>query len=301
MDLTNIKGKLDNKIITRYAPSPTGHLHIGHVASAIYVWGLAQLLEAKVIIRIEDHDGDRSKKIYEDSILEDLEWLGFLSNNETVEITRQSDSSVLYNFYLNKLARKKLIYPCYCSRKVIQSKQLPQSKELYYDGTCRSNLFQNSRDCSVRLRTNHELQSFWDDSRGDVSQNVGHQCGDFTLKDQKNYWTYQFSSVVNDFESSVNLIIRGLDIINSTGRQVYLRKLLEIDVEPVYFHHPLILDQQSKKKLSKKDNAKPINYFRETNYKASWVLGEAARLVGLISNHKNLSYNDLKNIFQETK
>jgi glutamyl-Q tRNA(Asp) synthetase len=297
MNIKEITRKISGPIRTRFAPSPTGQLHMGHVASAIYVWGIAQKLKAQVIVRIEDHDGARSKNIYEKSILEDLDWLGFLNAEETFQITRQRDSTDHYKNYLNRLTANNLVYPCTCSRKKIKLRQEKKFKELYYNGNCRSESFLGNLDCTLRLKTNSEPQAFWDLKKGQVTQNLSQQCGDFAIRDQKNYWTYQYSSTVDDIKSKINLVIRGLDLIESTGRQVYLRSMLNEKSESVYLHHPLIWDDSSGFKLSKGDKSKPISFFRESKRKASWVLGQAAFLVGLCKEPRDLSYADLKSLF----
>src|SRR4029077_17101194 len=117
-------------MLTRYAPSPTGHLHLGHVVNAIYVWGIARAAGGRVLLRMEDHDRIRCRGEFERSILEDLAWLGFEPDDGLRPLRRQSDRDALYHEALERRRRSHLVYACDCSRRQIAGER--------YDGTCRT-------------------------------------------------------------------------------------------------------------------------------------------------------------------
>ena len=149
--IQELKEEKGIKFKTRFAPSPTGELHMGHLVSAIYVWGLAQILGAKVSLRFEDHDEGRYRKKYENSILEDLQWLGFLQSPETFNVTRQSDHRDRYEKSFGHLNSLGLVYPCDCSRKDIRLRKEQYESELSYDGFCLKNSPLNNSLVKVRM------------------------------------------------------------------------------------------------------------------------------------------------------
>lgn len=272
--------KLPTHLITRYAPSVTGRLHLGHVASALSVWGIAETLGAKVLIRLEDHDKERSRKEYEESILEDLYFLGFLKHPLTKEVIHQRDQEESFQKAFETLNKKELLYPCYCSRKEILSRCHQKTQEIFYDGLCYQNKSQSGGH-SFRVHVTEPEQSFLELEKGLQVQNISNQCGDFVVKDRKGFWSYQLACVVSDNLSGVNLIIRGEDLLSSTGRQVYLQKSLGYSTEVSYFHHPLIYEKDSKKKLSKSEGSEGIGVLRAQGWSAEEIRREAASLVGL--------------------
>ena len=299
MTIQSCRERISGNIITRFAPSPTGYLHLGHVASAFYVWGLAELFGAKVMIRFEDHDGERSRDEFEKSQFKDLEDLGFIARKETLSIERQSDDLSIYQEALKKIFSKDLVYPCFCSRKELVKRQIQGSPELFYNAHCFGKKQKEGLPHSLRLKVNESCQHFYDGFKGCVTQDIHKQCGDFVLKDRKGFWTYQFSSVVSDLHSGVNLIIRGEDIFESTGRQVYLQKCLDSKQETIYIHHPLIFDSLSKEKLSKSKGAKSIRDLFKLGHTKEDILGEAAYLVGLQKQRNKVKSEDLVHFFDK--
>ncbi len=287
--------QLPKGLRTRFAPSPTGYLHLGHVASAIYVWGIAERAEAKVVLRIEDHDQSRCRPHYETSIRETLDWLGFHPDfggeKDGLSPYRQSQHPERYEAALGKLSTQ--IYRCQCSRKEIiaRNSQATSLPELLYDGHCR----ESNQGPNIRLKIPEREISFSDGIVGSVSQNPAKQCGDLLLKDRDSQWTYNFAVAVDDFEEGIDLIIRGQDILPSTARQLYLRELF--GGTPFYsFHHPLIW-ADAEKKLSKRDHATSIDQWREQGYSAEDILGKAAQLVGLIAEERKLSRAQVGELF----
>ncbi len=293
--LTQRLSKLPKGLKTRFAPSPTGYLHLGHVASAIYVWGLARLAKAEVILRIEDHDQARSRKPYESSILADLEWLGFHADqgvrSEAPSAFRQSDH---FERYASALASLPHIYHCQCSRKDIQDRDpnAMASGELRYDGYCRA----LSAGPNVRLPVPDRQVAFEDLILGEQIQAPSEQCGDLLLKDRDGFWTYNFAVCVDDVADDIGLIIRGQDILSATGRQILLREKLGGRSEMIYVHHPLIYASKDHK-LSKRDHSTSIAQWREGGLSAQEIIGKAAYQVGLIDREKPVSATEVEALF----
>lgn len=276
------------RLRTRFAPSPTGYLHLGHVAHMIYVWGAARALGAEVVLRMEDHDRTRCRPEFEAAILDDLDWLGFVPDvAPTSEFRtgrsdyRQSDCDAFYREALEQLRAKGLVYGCRCSRRDIQVRVGVQYNEVVYDGYCRNeSVDMAARDVGVRVCLPDRDCPFEDHLLGPQSQNPANQCGDLLIRDRHACWTYQYCVVLDDARHGVNLVVRGADLLASTGRQRALQGILGLPLTEQYLHHPLIADAEGRK-LSKKDLATPIQSLRAAGWKSEAVLGHAAYRVGL--------------------
>jgi glutamyl-Q tRNA(Asp) synthetase len=266
------------KVLTRFAPAPTGHLHIGHVVNALHVWGYAREHGGHVLLRIEDHDGQRSRRQYEDAILEDLEWLGFGSDGEMV---RQSERGQVYEAALQKLRTQGLVYACECSRKEIAASSGGGS-ELRYPGTCAEKNLPETSGLALRVRLTRSEESFDDLLRGPQRQVPSEQCGDLLVRDRLGYWTYQFAVTVDDLEQGITHVIRGVDLLDSTGRQIQLARLLGRSTPPLYMHHGLVM-KSAGQKVSKSDGDTGIRELRARGMTADAVLAAAAQFLELSS------------------
>ncbi len=281
---------LPEGVTTRFAPSLTGYLHLGHVLHMLYVWGIARAKGGKVISRIEDHDLSRRRPEYERAILDDMEWLGFtpdcgISAAETARYSlyRQSDSSGVYEEVLAELYKKGFVYGCECSRREIFKKQSDGQGELCYPGTCENKNLPLEGN-TVRFRLPAGAVSFCDISLGECHQAPMGQCGDFSLRDRQGQWTYQFCCVCDDIRHGVDLVIRGEDILSSTGRQIVLFKALG-EEPPRYLHHALVCDEHGEK-LSKRQRSESVTQMREAGVSASEIIGLAAFASGLIPDQR---------------
>ena len=276
--------------IIRFAPSPTGFLHEGHLLSALYVWAAAQKWDLKIHLRIEDHDQGRARKEYIDSIYEDLEWFGFKYDSQSI----QSNHFDLFQKVLDRLSDKGLVYPCTCSRKqLLAENPVSETGEVIYQGKCfhviasevqRSEAIQNNIPHSLRIRIPDKVINWHDERLGDFSENPKRQCGDFPIRDRDGYWTYQFAVCIDDLVQGITHIVRGEDIRNSTARQIALSEIisevctgdamLQIPAyrRPLYLHHPLIVDP-SGKKLSKREHAHSLHQEKEAGTSAEQLLG----------------------------
>jgi len=268
-------------LVTRFAPAPTGYLHLGHVVNAIYVWGVAGAAvtadpvaappaeSGRVLLRIEDHDRQRSRPAFEAAILEDLDWLGFVADGPFV---RQSERGTLYESALDELRNRGLVYACDCSRAAIAAARYP--------GACRDKRLREAPGFSLRVRLEPAVERFDDWRHGPQEQRPFDQCGDLLVRDREGNWTYQFAAVVDDWRQGVTLVIRGDDLLESTGRQIQLARLLGRSEPPDFLHHPLIM-KTATQKLSKSDNDTGVRDLRAKGWTASQVIMRAEEFAGL--------------------
>lgn len=249
--------------VTRFAPSPTGFLHLGHVRNAIEVWNFAREQRAKVLLRIEDHDKQRCKPEYEAAIREDLAWLGFEAD---VEVPRQSERDAPYREVLSGLVAKGLVYGCTCTRAEIVNS--------HYNGKCRDLAIGLRDDVSWRIRIDPGVERFVDLRLGPQEQDPSAQCGDLMIRDRLGNWTYQWAATVDDFLQGVTHVIRGEDLLDSTGRQIRLARLLG-RAEPAQFLHHALIMRDPDHKLSKSDGATGIRELRKSGRPREEVISMA--------------------------
>jgi glutamyl-tRNA synthetase/glutamyl-Q tRNA(Asp) synthetase len=267
--------------IIRFAPSPTGFLHEGHLLSALYVWAAAKKWDLKIHLRIEDHDQGRARQEYIDSIYEDLAWLGFKYDNQSI----QSSHFNLFQEVLDKLCAKGLVYPCTCSRKTLLAENpISNTGEVIYQGKCFHSTIQNSVSHNLRIHIPDKVISWCDERLGDFSECPKLQCGDFPIRDRDGYWTYQFAVCIDDLTQGITHIVRGEDILTSTARQILLSEIIsdactgDISLNippysrPLYLHHPLIVDSTGKK-LSKREHAHSIRQDKDDGITPEQLLG----------------------------
>lgn len=278
-------------IRTRFAPSVTGHLHLGHAVNAVYVWGLARALGGEVVVRLEDHDRGRYRPEYEQSIIDDLTWLGLHAHGDPV--SRQRNHQDRYETAARRLADSHLVFHCECTRRTLESEQGEGSR---YPGSCREKGLSPGPGRTLRFRVDDRPVSFTDLRLGHQRQLPAAQCGDFVLRDAQGQWTYQHCVVVDDLAEGITLVVRGEDVLESSGRQILLHEALAERPLPAYFHHPLVTDA-SGKKLSKKEFAKSLGDLRREGWTPEQVLGEAAFLGKLRPDPSPLQVTALVSLF----
>lgn len=279
--------RFTSPLVTRFAPSPTGYLHLGHVVNAIYVWGIAGAAGGRVLLRIEDHDRIRSRPQYEAGILEDLDWLGFIPDEGRQPIVRQSDRDQRYADALAALRARTQVYACDCSRREIGSGPYP--------GRCRDKGIEETAGRGIRVAFDEQPVRFDDLRLGTLEQVPAAQCGDLLVKDRDGNWTYQFAVTVDDMADAVNLIVRGEDLLSSTGRQIQLARLLGRDTPPLFLHHPLIL-KPGGEKLSKAAGDSGVRELRAAGLSAAEVIGRAAAAVGLLDTPRPIRAADVRHL-----
>jgi glutamyl/glutaminyl-tRNA synthetase len=305
LDLTALARRLPARPLTRFAPSPTGYLHLGHVANAIYVWGIARALGGRVLLRMEDHDRGRCRPAYEAAALEDLAWLGLEPDAGAGEEFRggpspyrQSDCSACYEEALGLLGERARIFACDCSRRDIALEAGDAfNEETVYPGRCRDRGLAPGPGRGLRLRMETGAERFLDGLLGEQSQVPAEQCGDLLLRDRQGQWTYQLAVVVDDLRHGVDLVIRGEDLLGSTGRQIRLGRLLGRERPPVFLHHPLI-SKPDGAKLSKASGDTGIRELRRAGVRAAAVLGRAAWMTGLLDRPRDVPAADLVELFR---
>jgi glutamyl-tRNA synthetase/glutamyl-Q tRNA(Asp) synthetase len=304
--------------VTRFAPAPTGWLHLGHVLNAYYIWRIARAIDGRVLLRIEDHDRTRARTEFEAGILDDLDWLGFHPDIYTIDQFRagrcdgrQSDRDAVYRDAFEILRTKGLVYACDCSRAAVESaaagsnwgqetgpappllrtSERPASSErsftpveassvepaeLHYTGHCRERQLPLADGHGWRVRMESGVE-FFDDARlGEQRQDPSRQCGDVLIRDRHGNWTYQFAVTVDDWRQGIDLVIRGADLLASTGRQIRLARLLGRPRPPVFFHHPLIMKSPSQK-LSKSDRDTGVRELRARGWGSADVIEAAVK------------------------
>jgi glutamyl-tRNA synthetase/glutamyl-Q tRNA(Asp) synthetase len=236
-------------------------------------------------------------------LLEDLEWLGLEPDLGSpaefrggATVHRQSDRDGAYQEALAGLAAKFPVYACDCSRKDIAGDSETANQETRYPGRCRSRGLPLGQDRGVRVVLDPGVEHFTDCFLGDQCQEPLLQCGDLLLRDRTGNWTYQFAVTVDDFDQEINLVIRGEDLLGSTGRQLRLARMLGRTDQPAYAHHPLIRGS-SGAKLSKANRDTGIRELRVAGVSAATVLGWAAHLTGLLSRPRNLHPAELPALF----
>jgi glutamyl/glutaminyl-tRNA synthetase len=290
-------------LVSRFAPAPTGFLHLGHVVNAIYVWGLTKARDGRVLLRIEDHDRQRCRPEFERAILDDLDWLGFVPDDPPAGAfrsgrcrSRQSDRSEIYEAALAKLRAKDLLYACECSRSAIAAAS--PDGESRYPGTCAAKQLTDRPGLGLRVRLNPSTERFHDLRHGLLEQRPLEQCGDLLVRDRGGNWTYQFAVVVDDHEQGVNLVIRGDDLLASTGRQIQLARLLGRADPPQFFHHDLVMKTPTQK-LSKADRDTSIRDLRAAGWTPDAVVGRAAALAGLIETGRSISARAVSELMEK--
>jgi glutamyl/glutaminyl-tRNA synthetase len=263
-------------VITRFAPAPTGFLHLGHVVNALHVWRAAHDRDGRVLLRIEDHDRQRSRPEYEAAILEDLAWLGFSHDGPLV---RQSERDALYRKALQPLIDRELVFGCSCTRAELAAEAGSRESgvEVRYRNTCRDRDIPLTDDVGWRLRMEPGAEPFFDEIRGPQVQDPAAQCGDLLLRDRLGNWTYQFAVTVDDHLQKVTDVIRGVDLLPSTGRQIRLARLLGRVNMPRYAHHGLVM-KSATEKLSKSDGDTGVRDLRAAGWSAEAVLDHARKV-----------------------
>lgn len=282
--------------LTRFAPSPTGPLHLGHLVNAALVWGLADRYGSRILLRIEDHDRSRCREPFVDGIREDLAAFEFAWDLET----RQRDQEQRYQKALEQLRQQGLIYRCRCTRKTLQQEP-GEASESRYPGTCKTQQDHISADepHSLRCVMPDRAEIFHDAFLGKQEQNPQAQCGDIVVFDRHGQWTYQFAVVVDDMVDGVDLIVRGQDILPSTGRQLSLRRyLLGIETIPVFFHHPLLHDPGGKK-LSKRDLSTSLRSRLDAGEAPEHLIGEALFKAGFMDQSRAVKRTELQHVLEQ--
>lgn len=265
----------------RFAPSPTGRMHLGNMMSALLSWLSAKAQGGTWLLRIEDIDPQRSHAAYAEMIMDDLEWLGLTWDEGPYWQSRRSD---IYASYLDQLSARGLTYPCYCTRADILATQAPHESDgrVVYAGTCR-HLPAGARTgpAATRLMVPGEgkgIVTFTDGHYGRQTVDLATHCGDFIVRRKDGAWAYQLAVVVDDALMGVTEVVRGRDLLLSSPQQIYLARLLGF-TPPRYVHLPLLCNPAGQR-LSKRDQALDMACLRQ-RYTSAQLIGLLAHAAGL--------------------
>jgi glutamyl/glutaminyl-tRNA synthetase len=260
---------------TRFAPAPTGYLHLGHVANAITVWGLAASEGARVLFRIEDHDRIRSRPEYDAALVDDLDWLGYVADEGPV---RQSADDGPYSEAAERLRADGLVYGCDCSRATFDAWEHEHGSMwsgIGCPGRCRD------RDLggpTLRVALGAGTERWMDLLVGPCSDEVS-PAGDPSVRDRDGHWTYLLCVVVDDLRQDVDLVVRGRDLMDATPAQIRLARLLGRERPPTFAHHRLVRGPDGRK-LSKSSGDTGVRDLRAAGHSATEVIAMAARAIG---------------------
>lgn len=269
-------------VFGRFAPSPTGRMHLGNVFCALLSWLSAKSQGGEWRLRIEDLDPQRSRRSFAMQLQEDLLWIGLPWDGEVVW---QSERSDIYEHYLLKLQDAGLTYPCFCTRADIMATQAPHETDgrIVYAGTCRGKILDEklkATPAAIRLMVPNEVISFQDGHYGEQQVNLAEHCGDYILRRKDGAWAYQLAVVVDDALMGVTEVVRGRDLLLSTPQQIHLHRSLGFK-EPTYFHHPLLINENSQR-LCKRDLSMDLGVLQEKHISPKEIIGRLAHLAGLI-------------------
>jgi len=283
---------------TRFAPAPTGRLHLGHLANAIYVWGLARGLDGRVLLRIEDHDRQRCRPEFEAALLDDMDRLGLAADAPSTDELRsgpspfrQSDNGGVYAAALDRLAQATAVYACDCSRATFAAWR-EATGHAWSGMGCPGGCLDRGLDPRSTLPLRAALGSGddgWDDLLLGPRSGPVTTEGDLPVRDRHGNWTYAFCVVVDDLRLGVDLVVRGEDLTDATPAQIRLGRLLG-RAEPARFaHHPLVRRPDGTK-LSKADGATSLGALLDSGRTPEDLFAEAARSVGLTRGREALPF-----------
>lgn len=282
----------------RFAPTPSGRMHLGNVFAALIAWLSVKSRNGHLVLRMEDLDTLRTSAEFAEILRDDLRWLGLTWDLETVP---QSQRTETYDRYFEMLREKDLLYPCYCTRSQLHSVNAPHLSDgtYVYPGTCRNRTdVPAGRLPSWRVKVPDRVWKLEDMGQGPFTQNLATDCGDFVVRRADGCYVYQLAVVVDDGEAGVTEVVRGLDLLGSAPRQMYLQELLGFP-HPQYGHVPMLLAPDGRR-LSKRDRDLDLGELRKL-LTAEQLLGKLAYAAGIIDTDTPVSAAELAKEFSWEK
>ncbi|MBQ7606746.1 MAG: glutamate--tRNA ligase [Desulfovibrionaceae bacterium] len=285
-------------VVTRFAPSPTGHLHLGGARTALFNWLLARHFGGRFCLRIEDTDTLRSKQEYTDSILASMRWLGLDWDGELIY---QSSRTELYNAYVDKLLEKGAAYWCSCTPEEVEAMRetaRAQGKKPRYDGRCRERGLGPGEGRCVRLKLPDTGRIVFDDMvKGPIATDIA-ELDDMVIRRADGMPTYNMAVVVDDHEMGLTHIIRGDDHVSNTPKQIVLYQALDLPI-PRFGHVPMILGRD-KQKLSKRHGARAVIEYEKDGLLPEALVSYLARLGWSHGDQEIFSLDELISFFDGT-
>lgn len=264
------------KVITRFAPSPTGYIHLGNIRTALFCWLFARKHCGNFFLRIDDTDHNRYSKKYVNNIFDSLNWLGINYDGNAIF---QSERYSRYKFFLDQLIASRKAYRCYCTKErlsELKEVQILNKSKLMYDGCCRKNTFSAHDSFVIRFIVDSCGYTEFDDLIRGKIKIPNNELDDFILSKNGYDVTYNFASCIDDIDFGITHIIRGEDHISNTQKQIMLFKSFN-KIIPDFAHLPMILDS-NKKKISKRDNSIYIDFYKKKGFLPMSVLNYIVRL-----------------------
>lgn len=292
---------MEMKPVGRFAPTPSGRMHLGNVFAALIAWLSVRSRDGEMVLRMEDLDTQRTSEVYAAQLREDLRWLGLDYDRETPP---QSQRGAVYDRYFEQLREMGLLYPCYCTRSQLHSVNAPHLSDgtYVYPGTCR-NLTPAQREAmdrapAWRVVVPDRQWRFTDRVQGEYRLNLAKECGDMVVRRADGVYVYQLAVTVDDGEAGVTEVVRGMDLLSSAPRQMYLQELFGFP-HPSYGHVPMLLAPDGRR-LSKRDRDLDLGQLQKW-VSPELVVGTLAYSAGLIDRREPISARELAAVFDWKK
>ena len=283
--------------VGRFAPTPSGRMHLGNVFAAMLAWLSVRSKGGAMVLRMEDLDTQRTKAEYAETLRKDLLWLGL---DWDVETPPQSARSAVYDKYFQLLREKQLLYPCFCTRSQLHNVNAPHLSDgtYVYPGTCRDLTAEQraafDRKPAWRVRVPDRQWQLDDWVRGLYTENLATDCGDFVVRRADGVYVYQLAVTVDDGEAGVTEVVRGMDLLSSAPRQMYLQELFGFS-HPSYAHVPMLLAPDGRR-LSKRDGDMDLGALQQ-RMTAQQLLGILACAAGILDRPEPVTARDLAQEF----
>ncbi len=279
--------------VGRFAPTPSGRMHLGNVFAALIAWLSVRSRNGSLVLRMEDLDTQRTSEAFAQTLREDLLWLGLDWDKETEPQSRRNQ---VYQQYFDKLDALELLYPCYCTRSQLHSVNAPHLADgtYVYPGTCR-NLTEAQKAAfgrapAWRVKVPDRNWTVEDHIQGTYQENLATDCGDFVVRRADGVYVYQLAVTVDDGEAGVTEVVRGMDLLSSAPRQMYLQELFGFP-HPEYAHVPLLLAPDGRR-LSKRDQDMDLSALRQ-KMKPEQLIGILGYTAGLLERNVPISAQEL--------
>ena len=285
---------MQQQVVGRFAPTPSGRMHLGNVFAGLLAWLSVRSRGGSMVLRMEDLDTQRTSAEFAEILRSDLSWLGLTWD---VETPPQSTRSRVYDGYFEILRDKGLLYPCYCTRSQLHSVNAPHLSDgtYVYPGTCR-NLTQPppGRAPSWRVRVPDRIWELTDRVQGHYRENLATDCGDFVVRRADGVYVYQLAVTVDDGEAGVTEVVRGMDLLSSAPRQMYLQELFGFS-HPAYAHVPMLMAPDGRR-LSKRDKDLDLGILRQ-HMQPEQLIGILAHAAGILERYEAVSAKELAREF----
>ncbi len=294
----------------RFAPSPSGRMHLGNLFSALLCWLSVRSQGGVMLLRMEDLDPDRCREAYAAQVARDLEWLGLdwdegYGAGGAAGPYRQSERGELYAAAFERLRERGLLYPCYCTRSQRLAASAPHAGERIYDGRCRNRSETERKQLDLvrkpawRVLVPDKVVAFTDGLQGDFRENLAQNCGDFILRRSDGVWAYQLAVTVDDGSMGVTEVVRGRDLLSSTPRQLWLLEELGLSAPSRYVHVPLLLASDGRR-LSKREDDLDVEGLKK-RYQPAELAGKLAFWAGILDKPEPVTPRELIPLFSWQK